>query len=83
MLPLLYVGIISFISSFTVSLFSTREILTYNYNKDIYPSKTNSKVKFNCEILVRYIPTRESISSGTLTNLWYTKNDYDVFKKNL
>ena len=83
MLPLLFVGIISFISSFSVSHFASREMLTYTYNKDICPSKTNSKVKFNYEILVRYIPTRESISSGTLTNLWYTKNDYDVFKKNL
>ena len=94
MLPLLYVGIISFVSSFSISNFFTREILRHIYEKQIELSNNSfildnylipniySKVKFNYKIRVIYIPTRQNISSNSLNKLWYTKNDYDKFKKN-
>jgi hypothetical protein len=85
MIPLLYVGIISFISSFTVSNIITREYLRVNYEYTHEPfndrSKKNSLVKFNTSIKVKTIPSIKDISSNTLSELWYNKEEYDVFKK--
>lgn len=84
MIPLLYVGIISFISSFTVSHFTTRELLRYKYEETIYekviqPEK-KSLVKFDKAIKVRTIPSIKDMSSNTLSNLWYQSNDYYKFQ---
>ena len=44
--------------------------------------KTSSKVKFNKEILVRYIPSIQSFSPNTVSDLWYSQNDLKIFKHN-
>lgn len=89
MLPLIYIGITSFTLSYVTSNFITREILRnrhyYEINQEIEKKlqpKALSKVKFNQEIRVRYIPTRECLSSNTLSNLWYSKQDFINFKRN-
>ena len=89
MIPLLYLGITSFSLSFAVANFVTSEILRNRFESFIQRQqmkkkqpKTNSKVKFNHEIKVRYIPTRESLSSNTLSSLWYSKHDLNTFKHN-
>ncbi len=85
MIPLLYVGIISFISSFSVSNIITREYLRVNYEYTHEPindtSNRISLVKFNTSIRVKTIPSIKDISSNTLSELWYNKEEYDVFKK--
>jgi hypothetical protein len=87
MLPLIYLGITSFTLSFTISNFLTSEILRNRFKSKIkqekrLQSKSLSKVKFNKEIKVRYIPTRECLSSNTLSNLWYSNQDLTTFKHN-
>lgn len=89
MLPLIYVGLITFISSFTLTHSITREILRFNFERKIEDSKPkiddfkqNSKVKFKTDINVRYIPSRTNLSTTTLNKLWYTNKDYEIFKIN-
>jgi hypothetical protein len=87
MLPLIYLGITSFTLSFTISNFLTSEILRNRFKSKIKQEKrlqpkSLSKVKFNQEIKVRYIPTRECLSSNTLSNLWYSNQDLTTFKHN-
>ncbi len=88
MLPLLYIGISTFTLSFSVSNFITSEFLRNRFEnliiarrEKLIKPKSMSKVKFNHEIKVRYIPTRSSLSSSTLSQLWYSNNDYKYFKK--
>ena len=82
MLPLIYVGVISLSSSICISHFITREILRNIFKINIKKTKIDSKVKFKQEIRVRYIPSRKNISNDTLERLWYTQNDYNLFKNN-
>lgn len=87
MIFLIYMGITSFSLSFTISNFVTREILRNRYEVEIYEEMNNktknlSKVKFNKEIKVRFIPSRQFLSPKTLSELWYNQNDFNTFKKN-
>lgn len=89
MIFLIYIGITSFSLSFTISNFITREILRNRYEVEIYEKKDKkldiknlSKVKFNKEIKVRYIPSRQILSPKTLSELWYNQNDFNTFKNN-
>tara|TARA_B100000424_G_C22483804_1_gene282105 strand:- start:68 stop:337 length:270 start_codon:yes stop_codon:yes gene_type:complete len=80
MLPLIYIGYISFISSFTISHCITREYLRHTLESEIGNSKKNSKVKFNTEVRFKLITPVSNISSETLDKLWYKKEDYEKFK---
>lgn len=84
MISLLFIGIFSFVSSFTVSHITTREILRYNYEEYVSQlkpiSKNSSLVKFDTTIRVRTIPSIKELSSNTLSNLWYNSNDYERFR---
>ncbi len=84
MISLLFIGIFSFVSSFTVSHITTREILRYNYEEYVSQlkpiSKNSSLVKFDTTIRVRTIPSVKELSSNTLSNLWYNSNDYERFR---
>lgn len=87
MLPLLYLGFISFSSGFVVSYSTTREILRFSIEdkmiiekKKIVDKKVDSKVKFKQNVQVRLIPTVKNISSNTINKLWYNKEDYKNFK---
>tara|TARA_Y100000991_G_scaffold126246_1_gene95068 strand:+ start:114 stop:413 length:300 start_codon:yes stop_codon:yes gene_type:complete len=89
MVPLIFLGISSFTLSFTISNFITSEILRNRFENEIYterelflPQKKLSKVRFNKEIRVRYIPTIDSLCPNTLYDLWYNKNDLRIFKHN-
>lgn len=89
MIPLIFLGISSFTFSFTISNFVTSEILRNRLENEIYREiylslqpKTSSKVKFNKEIRVRYIPSIQSLSPNTVSDLWYNKNDLRIFKHN-
>ena len=86
MIPLLYVGVISFISSFSISNFITREYLrnTYTYVHEVNNviSDKNSLVKFDRYITVKTIPSIKDISSNSISELWYNREEYDVVKKN-
>ena len=80
MFPFILWGISSFTLSFTLSNFITREILRNRLENEIYAEKELSlqkktlyKVKFNKEIRVRYIPTIQSLSPNTVSDLWYNK----------
>ena len=83
MIPLVYIGIISFISSFSLGNVLTREYLRHEYEKQLYEniSTKTSLVKFNKCVTVKEIPSVKDISSNTLNELWYNVNDYDLFKK--
>ena len=80
MLPLIYVGFISFISSFTISHSFTREYLRDNFEGELIEKKTDSKVKFNTEIRFKTISPISNISSNTINKLWYKNEDYEEFK---
>ena len=80
MISLLFIGIFSFVSSFTVSHITTREILRYNISQLKPISKNSSLVKFDTTIRVRTIPSIKDLSSNTLSNLWYNSNDYERFR---
>ena len=89
MFPLILLGISSFTLSFTISNFITSEILRNRFENQMYTEKelsvqkkNLSKVKFNKEIRVRYIPTIQSLSPNTVSELWYNKNDFQIFKHN-
>jgi len=83
MLPLLYVGIISFFTSVSITNVITREYLRYTYenklNKELYKKK--SLVKFNKYIRVKKIPSIMDLSYNSLSELWYNKDDYELFNK--
>ena len=81
MLPFIYIGIISFLSSFTISHYTTRKILKHYYENDIKLSNNRLKVRFNNKILVKYIPNRKSISLNSVSELWYTNKEYKYFIK--
>jgi hypothetical protein len=80
MLPLIYVGLISFISSFTISHSFTREYLRDNFEGGFIENKTDSKVKFNTEVRFKAITPISNISSNTINKLWYKNEDYEEFK---
>ena len=80
MLPLIYVGFISFISSFTISHFFTREYLRDNFGGEFIEQKKDSKVKFNTEVRFKAITPISNISSNTINKLWYKNEDYEEFK---
>lgn len=86
MLPLIYVGVFSFISSFAISHHITTEYLNLNYysestNYEVLPNtnKKNSKVKFSNEVRFKCIPKVQDMSTNTLSELWYTKDNYKEF----
>jgi hypothetical protein len=83
MLPLLYVGIISFFTSFSITNVITREYLRSTYenklNKELYKKK--SLVKFNKYIRVKKIPSLMDLSYNSFSELWYNKYDYELFNK--
>jgi hypothetical protein len=81
MIPIIYIGIFSFFSSFTISHSVTREYLRYTFDIKIEESKKDSKVKFNNEVKFKIITPISNISSNTLDRLWYKKEDYHKFKK--
>lgn len=80
MLPLIYVGILSFVSSFMISHSITIECLRYTIESKIEETKKDSKVKFNTEVRYKLITPISNISSDTLDKLWYKKEDYKKFK---
>ena len=80
MIPLIYLGFISFVSSFSISHFITKEYLRSNFVIQPAESKKNSKVKFNTEIKFRRINHNSCLSPNTINKLWYTKKDYEKFK---
>tara|TARA_B100000700_G_C14784170_1_gene732749 strand:- start:543 stop:821 length:279 start_codon:yes stop_codon:yes gene_type:complete len=82
MLPLIYVGLISFISSFTISHSFTREYLRDNFEGELIEKKKDSKVKFNTNIRFKVIPPISNISTNTINKLWYKNEDYEEFKNN-
>ena len=82
MIPLFYIGVISFFGSFSISNFITREILrkkmfNNNYQEDV---KYDSKVKFNNEVRYLVIPSVRQLSSNNIKELWYSDDDYRKFK---
>lgn len=83
MIPIVYVGIISFFSSFSISHVITREYLRYSYEKEIYKENYTKKslVKFNKYVAFKEIPSIKEISSNSLNELWYSSQDYEIFKK--
>ena len=83
MIPIVYVGIISFFSSFSISHVITREYLRYSYEKEIYKANYTKKslVKFNKYVAFKEIPSIKEISSNSLNELWYSSQDYEIFKK--
>jgi hypothetical protein len=83
MIPIVYVGIISFFSSFSISHVITRECLRYSYEQQIYKEDYTKKslVKFNKYVSFKEIPSIKEISSNSLTELWYNSQDYEKFKK--
>ena len=81
MIPLLYVGLMSFSSSFIIGYSITIEILRREFELSNIQPKNNSKVKFKPEIRFRTIPNRYNISENSLNELWYSRNDYETFKK--
>ena len=80
MIPLIYLGFISFVSSFSISHFITKEYLRTNFVIQPVESKNDSKVKFNTEIKFRRINHKSSLSPNTVKKLWYTKKEYEKFK---
>ena len=80
MLPLIYVGVFCFISSFTVSHSITREYLRYTIENHVEETKKDSKVKFNTEVRYKLITPISNISSDTIDKLWYKNEDYKKFK---
>ena len=83
MIPILYLGIISFFSSFSISNVITREYLRYRYEQELYKENYTKKssVKFNKYVAFKEIPSIKEISSNSLSELWYSSQDYDFFKK--
>ena len=81
MIPLIYIGIFSFLSSFTISHSITREYLRHTFDIKIQESKKDSKVKFNTKVRFKVITPISNISNNTLDKLWYKKEDYQEFKK--
>ena len=83
MIPLFYAGIITFFTSFSISNLITREYLRYIYDKKLKEElyKKKSLVNFNKYIRVKEIPSIMDISSNSLSELWYNKDDYELFKK--
>ena len=83
MIPIVYVGIISFFSSFSISHVITREYVRYSYEKEIYKENYTKKslVKFNKYVAFKEIPSIKEISSNSLNELWYSSQDYEIFKK--
>ena len=83
MIPILYLGIISFFSSFSISHVITREHLRYRYEQELYKENYTKKssVKFNKYVAFKEIPSIKEISSNSLSELWYSSQDYDFFKK--
>jgi hypothetical protein len=83
MIAIVYVGIISFFSSFSISNVITREYLRYTYEKEIYKEDYTKKslVKFNKYVAFKEIPSIKEISSNSLNELWYSSQDYEIFKK--
>lgn len=81
MVPLLYVALISFSSSFIIGYSVTTELLRRDFEISNIQPKNNSKVKFKPEIRFRTIPNRYNISENSLNELWYSRNDYKKFKK--
>lgn len=82
MVPIIYIGVISFFGSFSISNFITREILRAkmlddNNNQNL---KFNSKVKFNNEVRYLVIPSVRQLSSNNIKELWYSDDDYRKFK---
>jgi hypothetical protein len=81
MIPLLYVALMSFSSSFIIGYSVTTEILRREFELSNIQPKNNSKVKFKPEIRFRTIPNRYNISENSLNELWYSRDDYETFKK--
>ena len=80
MFPLIYIGFISFISCFTISHLITMEYLTNPFEIETMEPKKDSRVRFNTEIRFKASMPISSLSSHTIDQLWYNKNDYDKFK---
>ena len=85
MIPFLYIGLMSFSSSFIISYSVTKEVLKIRFDlstlETIVESKNDSKVKFKKEIRFRTIPNRYNISENSLNELWYSRDDYEKFKQ--
>ena len=83
MIPIVYASIISFLSSFSISHVITREYLRYIYEQEIYKENYTKKslVKFNKYVAFKEIPSIKDISSNSLSELWYKREDYELFKK--
>ena len=81
MIPFLYIGLMSFSSSFIISYSVTTELLRRDFELSNIEPKNDSKVKFKPEIRFRTIPNRYTISENTLNELWYSRDDYETFKQ--
>ena len=84
MIPLLYIGIISFSGSFLLSFSLTSEYLIMRTNlllDKMKPKKKSTSIKFDNVIRFKYIEPRDNLSSTTLSKLWYSKEEYRQFQE--
>tara|TARA_B100000902_G_C26465376_1_gene507494 strand:+ start:209 stop:487 length:279 start_codon:yes stop_codon:yes gene_type:complete len=80
MIPLIYIGLISLSSGFTISYSVIREILKSKYDLKIVNKKNDTLIKFNNEVKVHFIKSKANLSSKSLSELWYSNQDYIKFK---
>lgn len=87
MIPLIYIGLLSFGSSFTTTFICIKwkfkkyinEINIHKFNSTKMKFN-NTKIKFHNMVEVRFIESRKELSYNLLDKLWYNKNDYKKFK---
>ena len=79
MIPLVYVGVITFGASFISAYSITRELLKFHFDIEFYKETFISKVTFDKIIKVRYIPNRHTLSPNSINELWYNNKDYKKF----
>tara|TARA_B100001142_G_C14030636_1_gene537973 strand:+ start:47 stop:337 length:291 start_codon:yes stop_codon:yes gene_type:complete len=74
-------GIVATFSvSFALSYYITSDILKHPLLSFLLQIKSPPKVKFEQYVSVRHIPHLRTISSDSLSKLWYSKVDYENFK---
>ena len=81
MIPLIYIGLLSFGTSFTLSFTTTYEYLRLRLETEINKlNESKTKIKFDKNVNVRLIESKRELSHNSLNKLWYNKNDYEKFK---
>ena len=76
MIPLVYVGVITFGASFLSAYSITRELLKFRFDIDFFkePLLSNiiSNVRFKKNITIKYIPNRNTLSPNRVNAVSYT-----------